>query len=49
MSWLMDEFIHWPKPNLLLLTTRDEILSWIVAIQMKNQLVSDSNCNTINI
>jgi hypothetical protein len=25
----MDEFIHWPKPYLLLSATYDEILSWM--------------------
>ena len=26
----MDEFIRWPKPYVLLSTTRDEILSWMI-------------------
>ena len=38
--------IHWPKPYLLLSTTPDEILSWVIEIWMKFHLVSDSNCNT---
>ena len=42
LSWLMEEFIHWPKPDLLLSTTCDEILSW-----MKNHVVSDSNFATM--
>ena len=46
MSRMMDEFIHWPKPYLLLSTTCDEILSWMIVIWMKNHLVSDSNCNS---
>ena len=46
---MMDEFIHWPKPYLLLSTTGDEILSWMIVIWMKNGLVSDSNCDTINL
>ena len=28
----MDEFIHWPKPHLLLSTTCDEMLSWIITV-----------------
>ena len=38
----MDKFIYWPKAYLLLLTTCDEILSWIIEIWMKQHLVSDS-------
>ena len=49
LSWMMDEFIHWSKPYLLLSTTCDEILSWMFEIWMTNHLVSDSNCNTINL
>ena len=30
-----DEFIHWPKPYLLLSATCDEILSWMIEIWMK--------------
>ena len=37
------------KPYLLLSTTWDEILSWAIEIWMKNHLVSDSNCNTVNL
>ena len=44
---MMDEFIHWPKPYVLLSTTCDEILSWVIEIQMKNYWVSDCNCTTI--
>jgi hypothetical protein len=29
---MMDEFIHWAKPELLLSTTCDEILSWMIEI-----------------
>ena len=43
----MDEFIHWPKPYLLLSSTCDEVLSWVIEILMKIHLVSDSNCNTV--
>ena len=32
---MMDEFIHWPKPYLLLSATSDEILSWMIEIHMK--------------
>ena len=45
---MMDEFIHWLKPYLLLSATCDEMLSWVIEIGMKNHLVSDSNCNTVN-
>ena len=45
----MDEFIHRPKPYLLLSATRDEILSWMIEMWMKNHLVSDGNCNTVNL
>ena len=44
---MMDEFIYWPKPHLLLPTTYDEILSWMIDIWMKNHFVSGSNCNTV--
>jgi hypothetical protein len=30
-SWMMDEVIHW-QPYLLLSTTRDELLSWMINI-----------------
>jgi hypothetical protein len=43
---MMDEFIHYPKPDLLLSATCDEILSWVIEFWMENHLVSDSNCNT---
>ena len=36
-------------PNLLLSSTCDEILSWMIEIWMKTQLVSDSNCNIVNL
>ena len=49
LSWLMDEFIHGPKPYLLLPTTCDEILSWMIAIWTNYHLVSDGNCSTINL
>ena len=45
---MMDEFIHWPKPYLLLSATCDEILSWMIEIWMKNHSVSESNCNIVN-
>ena len=31
------------------MVTCDEILSWMIEIQMKNHLVNDCNCNTINL
>ena len=46
---MMDEFIHWPNPYLLLSATCDEILSWLFEIWMKGHLVSNSNRNTINV
>ena len=46
---MMDEFIHWPKPYLLLSPTCDEILSWMIEIWMKSNLVSDNDCNTVNL
>ena len=46
---MMDEFIHWPKPYLLLSTNCDEILSWMIEIHMKNHLGCDFNCNTVNL
>ena len=44
---MMDEFIHWPKPYLLLSATCDEILSWMIKFWMKNNLVSDIICNIV--
>ena len=38
MSWMMDEFIRWAKPCLLMSTTCDEVLSW-----MNECLVRDNN------
>jgi hypothetical protein len=38
----MDEFIHWSKPYLLLSTTCDEMLSWVIGIWMKNHSISDN-------
>jgi hypothetical protein len=32
LSWMMYEFIHWPKPYLHLSATCDEILSWMIKI-----------------
>ena len=49
LSWMMDEFIHSPKPELLLPATCDEILSRVIEIWMKTHLVSDNICNTINL
>ena len=39
---------HWPKSYLLLTTTCDETLSWMIEIWAKLHLVGDSNCNTVN-
>jgi hypothetical protein len=46
---MMDEFIHWPKAYLLLSATFDEIFSWMIENWMKNHVVRDSNCNTVNL
>ena len=46
---MMDEFIHGPKSYLLLSATCDEMLSWMLGFWMKNHLVSDNNCNTVNL
>jgi hypothetical protein len=35
LSWMMDEFIHWPKHCLVLLATCDEILSWMIETWIK--------------
>jgi hypothetical protein len=35
LSCMIDEFIYWPKPYLLLLATCDEMLSWMIEIWMK--------------
>ena len=32
VSWMMNEFIHWPKPYLFLSTTCDEISSRMIEI-----------------
>ena len=42
-------FIHWPKSYLLLSVACDEKLSWMIKNWMENCLVSDSNCNTVNL
>ena len=49
LSWMMDEFNHWPKPHLLLLATCDEISSRMIDIWMTNHLVSHSNYNIVNL
>ena len=45
----MDEFIRWRKAFLLLSATRDEMLSWMIEIWMKNRLVSDSKYDNVNL
>ena len=49
LSSMMDEFICWPKPYLLLSPTCDEILSWMIKIWMKNHLECDTNCTVVNL
>ena len=45
-----NEFIHFGKKRDLLLSTAcDEALSWMTVIWMKNHLVSDKMCNTVNL
>ena len=44
-----DEFIHWPKPFLLLSVICDVILTWMIEIWMQNHLVCDNTCNTLNL
>jgi hypothetical protein len=44
---MMDEFILWPKPYILLLATCDEILSWMIEIWMKICFANARNCNTV--
>ena len=46
---MMDEFIPWSKPYILLSATCDKILSWMIEIWMKNHLVSDNICNTVKL
>ena len=48
-TWMMDEFIHRPYPYLLLSATCVEMLPWMIEIWMKTNLVSDSNCNTVDL
>ena len=43
------ELVHWPKTYLRLSATCDEVLSWMIEIWMKNDLVSDCNHNTVNL
>ena len=45
----MNEFIHWPKPCLVLLATRDGILSGMIDFWMQNHLVSDNDHNIVNL
>ena len=45
--WMMDKFVHQPKPYLILSVTCNTILSWMIKIWMKRHLVTDSICNTI--
>ena len=44
----MCEFIHWPKPYLLL-SACDETLSWMIENWMKNYLTSDNFCNIVDL
>ena len=47
--YMTDEFVRWLKRYLLLSATRDEILSWMIEIWMKNHFVSDNNCDILNL
>ena len=45
-----DEWVHsLDKPFLLFSATSDEVLSWMIETWVIYHLVSDSNCNTINL
>ena len=46
---MMEEFIRWPKIYLLLSATCDEILSWMIEIWINRHLISDNNCNIVQI
>ena len=46
---VVDEFIRWSKPCPLLSTTCDEISWQLIEIWMKNCLVSESNCNNVDL
>ena len=45
----MAEFVHWPKPYLLLSATCDEILSRMSEIWMQIHFVCDNNCHAVNL
>ena len=45
----MDRFIHWPKPYNMLLAISDGILSRVNEIGAKTHLISDGNCNILNL
>ena len=44
---MMEEFIRWPKPYLLLSATYHETLSWMIGNWMNFHLVSDDICKTV--
>ena len=47
MSWMMDEFMYWPKPSLLLSATCGEKVAWMIDFWMESHWVSDSNGDTL--
>ena len=47
-GWWMSSSIS-QKKYFFLLTTWDEILSWMIERLIKNHFVIDSNCNTVNL
>jgi hypothetical protein len=49
MSWMVNEFIHWPKSYFLLSPTCDEVYSWVIGIWMKIYSTKGNNCNTANL
>ena len=49
LSWMMDDFIHWSKPYLLLSKTCDEILPWIIKNWMQIHMVTDNKCHIVNL
>ena len=49
LFWMMNEFVHWPKPYLLLSATCDEMLSWMIEVWMELHLLTYHDCNTVNL
>ena len=45
---MIDEFIHWPTPYLLLSRACDEILEWMIEFWMENHMGSNIDYNIVN-